>query len=220
MGKEGYTHIVSKGETLESIAEKYYGDRSLAGALAEYNEISLLEGIKPGMSLIIPFDREELKRIARKQDAALLYNKGTVLAQTGQYEDARTYLEKAVDTDPSNLDAWYNLALTYSKLEKDEKALAILSKLVETIPSESTYHYTRGVVLRKLGKKKEALREFKKALEINPSYKEAQFATAFTLEELGKRKEAIKAWEAYLQIDSDSVWAEEARLHLDNLRKK
>jgi tetratricopeptide (TPR) repeat protein len=217
VGKEGYTHAVSKGESLEEIAEEYYGDVRLAKALGEYNGIDPFVGLTPGTTLLVPYDTSELEEIARTHEANMLYNKGTVLAQTAQYEDARPYLERAVEADPSNSDAWYNLAVTYTNLGKLEQAQSILEKLLESYPSQETYHYSLGVTLKKNGKKKEALKEFERARELNPAYAEAQYAIALTLEQLDKKRNAVREWERYLELDSDSVWAEEARAHLESL---
>jgi tetratricopeptide (TPR) repeat protein len=217
VGKEGYTHMVSKGQTLEEIAMEYYGDVRLAKALGEYNGVDPFVGLVPGTTLLVPYDTSELEKIARIHEADILYNKGTVLAQTGQYEDARPYLERAVDADPSNPDAWYNLAITYSNLGKFEQARGILERLLESYPSEAHYHYSLGIALKAEDRKKEALEEFERARDLNPAYAEAQYAVALTLEQLGKKKDAVHEWERYLEIDSDSVWAEEARMHLDGL---
>jgi tetratricopeptide (TPR) repeat protein len=220
VGKEGYTHFVSKGESLESIAERYYGDPKLGPALGEYNGIDPLEPIEPGRTLLVPFDRGELEDLKVRQDATMLYNRGTVLARTGQYEEASRYLESAVEADYSHVDAWYNLALVYGRLEKTERALSILTRLTETYPSEKTYHYSLGATLRQAKKAGDALEEFRTALEIDPEYREAQYALALTLEDLGKRMPARRAWLRYLELDQDSVWSDEARMHLDRLEHR
>jgi len=217
VGREGYTHMVSSGETLESIAERYYGNVRFAKALGEYNGIDPFRGLQEGTTLLVPFETAELEEIAREHEANVLYNKGTVLAQTGQYDDARAYLESAVEADPANPDAWYNLALTYSGLGRFQQAKGILEKLLESYPSEETYHYSLGVVLKEENRKEDALKEFARARDLNPAYKEAQYAFALTLEQLGRKKEAVREWERYLELDEDSAWAEEARVHLEGL---
>jgi tetratricopeptide (TPR) repeat protein len=216
-GKEGYTHTVSRGETLESIAERYYGDKSLGKALGEYNGFDPLGRIKAGMTLIVPFDRSELETIKAAQDAYVMYNRGTVLARTGQYDEAVRYLEGAVEVAPTLVDAWYNLALVYQKQERPEKALTIIKRLSENFPSEKTYRYSLGATWRQMDKANEALKEFQEALKLDTEYREAQYALARTYEDLGKHKQARKAWERYLEIDPDSAWSDEARMHLDRL---
>ncbi len=220
VGKEGYTHTIGRGDTLESIAERYYGDRSLGKALAEYNGLDPLEPLKQGTTLIVPFDQAELEKIRTMQDAYVMYNRGTVLARTGQYGEATRYLESAVEADPTLADAWYNLGLVYLKQERPEKALTILKRLSDNFPSEKMYHYSLGATWRQMDKGKEAIKEFKKALEVDPAYREAQYALAKTYEDEGKRKQAKKAWQRYLEIDQDSVWADEARMHLERLEHR
>jgi len=215
--KEGYTHVIAQGDSLGSIAEKYYGDAKLGKAIGEFNKLDPLRPLEPGVTLIIPFDTTELERITRVNEGYVSYNRGTMLARTGQYEQAVPYLEKAVDTDPSNADAWYNLAVTYQKMGLPEKALPMLQRLTGARPSEKTYLYSYGSVLRKLDRKKEALGAFRRALGLDYRYKEAQYALALTYEDLGKGAEARDAWQRYLELDQDSAWAEEARIHLHNL---
>jgi tetratricopeptide (TPR) repeat protein len=219
-GKEGYTHGISEGETLESIAERYYGDPSLGKALGEYNAIDPLRPLEPGNTLLVPFDRAELEKIRSVQEAQVLYNRGTMLARTGQYEDAVPYLEQAVEASPAYVDAWYNLALAYQRLKKTEKAGDILRRLVNSFPSEKTYRYSLGATLREGEDYKSALREFERALELDPQYKEAQYAIALTYEDLGKAGQAVQEWQRYLELDPDSAWSEEARLRLKSLMSR
>jgi nucleoid-associated protein YgaU len=49
-------HIVQEGETLETLAQHYYGDGARAADIQRANEDVLKEGptLAPGMSLIIP----------------------------------------------------------------------------------------------------------------------------------------------------------------------
>jgi tetratricopeptide (TPR) repeat protein len=219
-GKEGYTHSISAGETLESIAERYYGDRSFGRALGEYNGLDPDKPLEPGNTLLVPFDQTELDEIRSAQEAQSLYNRGTVLARTGQYEDAVTYLEQAVKTSPAYVDAWYNLALAYHRLDRLEEAGEILQRLVNSFPSEHTYRYSLGAVLRDKQDYEAALEQFRKALQEDPLYAQAQYALALTYEDLGKHKQASREWERYLEIDPDSIWSEEARIHLESLRSR
>ncbi len=217
--KEGNTHLIESGETLEQIAERYYGDASLAKALAEYNQLDPLQPLKPGTTLLIPFDKGEIERIKFSQDAVVMYNRGTVLASNGEYEEAAKCLENATQLSPSFTDAWYNLALVYAKLERFEKSLQILRSLLANYSREKTYHYSLGAVWRQMGMLEEALKEFRTALSIDRDYKEAQFAVAMTLQELGRYEEALEGWERYLKLDKDSVWADEARANIDRIKK-
>ena len=219
-GKEGYTHMISEGESLEAIAARYYQDTSLGKALGEYNGLDPTVPLVPGTTLLVPFDRSELQQIQTLHEANVLYNKGTMLARTGQYEEAVRYLEGAVADSPANVDAWYNLALVYNKLDKYEMAREVLQKLVNSFPADAAYHYGLGASLRGLEENKDAVTQFKKAVEIDPEYREAQYALALTYQLMGKRKKAAGEWQRYLEIDPDSAWSEEARLNLRQLERR
>jgi tetratricopeptide (TPR) repeat protein len=219
-GKEGYTHKIAEGETLEEIAGRYYDDTHLGKALGEYNGLDPTEPLNPGNTLLVPFDRSELEGLRTAHQAHELYNKGTMYARTGQYEDAIYYLESAVAASPAHVDAWYNLALVYQKTERYEDAGGILERLVDSFPSEKTYRYSLGANFRAQEHRKKALDQFKKALKIDPEYNQAQYALALTYQDLGKQKKAVRAWERYLELDQESIWSEEARLHLENLQRR
>jgi predicted Zn-dependent protease len=92
-----------------------------------------------------------------------------------------------------------------------------MERLVWAHSDQKAYQYTYGSLLRKLDRKKDALKAFKAALKADSEYREAQYAMARTLEDLGKRKQAVEAWRRYLELDQDSLWSEEARIHLKNL---
>jgi tetratricopeptide (TPR) repeat protein len=215
--REGYTHVIVQGDNLESIAKKYYGDTRLGKAIGEFNRLDPLKPLEPGTTLLVPFDTTELEKMTRVNEGYVAYNRGTMLARTGQYEQAVPYLEQAVNSDPSNADAWYNLAVTYEKMGKPEKALPLFERLMGSRPNDKTYLYSYGSSLRKLARKREALAAFKKALRIDAEYREAQYALALTCEDLGKADDARAAWQRYLEMDQDSSWAEEARIHLEKL---
>lgn len=215
--KEGYTHVISQGETLESIAEKYYGDGRLGKALGEYNNLDPMKPVEVGTTLIVPFDASGIVKITRTNEGYVAYNRGTMLARTGQYREALPYLEKAVEADPTNADAWYNLGVAYHKSARVDDALPVFERLIWAHSSEKLYQYGYGSVLRKLDRKKDALKAFKKALDADSEYRDAQYALALTYEDLGKVKQARKEWQRYLELDQGSVWSEEARIHLEKL---
>jgi CHAT domain-containing protein len=55
------------------------------------------------------------------------------------------------------------------------------------------------------------------AVKESPSLLEARFNLALALEHLTLRREAVRAWNTYLGYDSESLWAAEAREHLQRL---
>lgn len=54
-----YLHEVESGETLEYIAEEYYGDPEHAERISEFNEIQDGE-LRPGMVLRVPMSEKDV----------------------------------------------------------------------------------------------------------------------------------------------------------------
>lgn len=55
VNKELQTHIVTGGETIQSIANRYYGDSGSWYLIAEYNDImDPFEEVVEGLKLLIP----------------------------------------------------------------------------------------------------------------------------------------------------------------------
>ena len=105
------THRVGEGDTLWSIAKRYYGDGSAADALAKYNEKRVGKGgvIREGASLLIP-DREELglsgpakvadaaPAKAKKAEASTKSEPKQTDAKKAKPEAGKTYTVKSGDT--------------------------------------------------------------------------------------------------------------------------
>lgn len=92
------THRVEKGETLWSIAERYYDDGAAYRKLAQWNEGRVGSGgtIRPGASLIIP-SRAELDGVASvaRPDAARIVD--PIRPNRPEAEAARVYVVKRGD---------------------------------------------------------------------------------------------------------------------------
>ena len=64
-----------------------------------------------------------------RYDPAALVNKGNVLLARGDVELARECYRDAVQSDASCVEAQYNLALVYKRLQRHEDALQCFNKL-------------------------------------------------------------------------------------------
>ncbi|MBQ3891572.1 MAG: tetratricopeptide repeat protein [Lachnospiraceae bacterium] len=60
------------------------------------------------------------------------YNEGFNALKNGQYEDAIAYLEGSVFFNPSNVDAVYQLAVSYERAGKLEDAKTTYKKVTES----------------------------------------------------------------------------------------
>lgn len=121
----------------------------------------------------------------------------------------------------------------YYLAQKDfNKAVDQLKKAVQLQPESAQLHSDLGAALlgriehdrlatgdRRKEDVDEAFTHLNQALRLAPALLEALFNHALLHQAEGLRREARADWERYLQQDSNSPWAEEARLNLEQIKK-
>jgi LysM repeat protein len=104
-----FPHTVKKGESLATIADRYYGDKNQFDLIASYNFLTDPRGIKPGTEIRIPIVDLEIKAKSpppgQSQKELLLpeeqlgfpwLEKGIHLYLTGDYREALENLKEAL----------------------------------------------------------------------------------------------------------------------------
>lgn len=211
-------HRVTEGETLEGIADDYYGDPSRAESLKLFNDIGG-EVLEAGSILQIPLSGEDIRALRLRKRARIPYNEGLKLVSRGDYLKAVQRFQRALVVDPRFADAAYNLGVTYQKMKAYDKALIHFQEAIDLRPGRvSYYHFAIGNCFFHLKRYEKAVEAFERALSLDPSIGKALYALAVTLEKMGDRDRAREAWQRYLRFDSESEWAREARERLENLK--
>jgi serine/threonine protein kinase len=171
------------------------------------------------------FDRDRAARDAehaRKEvEAARLFagyvNLGYFLSEQGKLKEAEEVLGKAVELDPQNALAHYNLGLNRQRRGDHAAAVLAYQKAVELKPDFAEARNNRGNSLTALGRHTEAVEAFEKALASRPGYARAHFNLGYVLDQQGKIDEAIASYrraiehnpayaEAYYQIAWDLLY--------------
>lgn len=104
--------------------------------------------------------------------------------------DALATIRRAIDAEPSN-----------GTFRSDAAAMVLTNSLESSHPEELP----------------DALAHADAALRVTPALADALFNRALILERMGLRQHAVAAWRAYLAVDGSSLWADEARAHLQQL---
>lgn len=100
---------------------------------------------------------------------------GVGYMKRGQYKVAKEKLEKAIEQNPENIEAFTTLALLMSKLNEKEKAEEYYLEAIDLQPNNTWLHNSYGVFLCGVGKIEDAMAEFKFAYE-DPFYETAYLA--------------------------------------------
>jgi type IV pilus assembly protein PilF len=112
-----------------------------------------------------------------KQAAKLNVQLAIGYIKRNNMETAKEKLEKAIEQDSENTDAYKTLAYLYSQLGMNTEANAQYQKAIDIKSNDPDLHNNYGTFLCKIGRVDEALTEFKAAYT-NPFYETSYLAHA------------------------------------------
>lgn len=126
----------------------------------------------------------------------------------GRYEAAAEAFRQAIQADPSNFAAHFNLGLAYGFLRKDEEGIQEYRKALELRPGLYEAQLNEGILLLRQGKPAEA----EPLLEAAAGQKPKEFRPRFYLGEAalaaGAAGQAAESYRAALEIDGKSAGAQ------------
>lgn len=126
-------------------------------------------------------------------------NRGVIAARQKQYIEAIEELEKATAVDPSNEQAFWNLALVHMETQKLDAARGDLQKAIAINPQRGIYHYQLGTVAQQQQHWDEAKQAFEAAIRVDQSLFKAYFKLGQVLEELDDQQNALRRYTEAIQ---------------------
>lgn len=95
--------------------------------------------------------------------------RGEMYLKTGKLTKAEKYLNKAIEANPYNIDAYKNRGSLYYSLGNYEQALKDYDYVLGYEPHNSSVLSAKGAVLASMGKYEESFNNLLTALKLNPS---------------------------------------------------
>lgn len=180
---------------------KYLYELALKGFRS--NQISIDE-LKRSVENIIKIE-------SNNPDNWILY--ASIKAQEGDTDGAKKAYEKAIEIDPKNIEAYYQLALIESK--NTDKSLYYFNKIIEIDPSLASDVYYNIAVLYSLKKDTKKVNEYiSKAIKADPKSLKPYYFMALYWEEIGDFKKMLEAYQKIIAIEPQNT---EALLRLAEL---
>ena len=136
-------------------------------------------------------------------------------------KQAESLLEKAIELDPANAEAFYNLGKLYTSKKEYAQAIQSYDKAIDLAPSSPDAFFNLGFIYygRKDYPKAEAL--FLKVTELQPTYlDEAYFNLAVVQNLQGKKEESIGNLERALEVNPNNERAKKYLLRLTSKNAK
>ncbi|KIM02537.1 MAG: hypothetical protein KU28_12390 [Sulfurovum sp. PC08-66] len=145
--------------------------------------------------------KEEFFKILQtkaKQD----YRKiGNQFALDGQYAQALTAYQKAIEINPKDDKAYYNMGIAYFNLKKYDKAVTAYQKAIEINPKDAKVYHSMGVAYAYLNEYDKALTAFQKAIEINPKNDSTYILMGISYGVLNEYDKALTAFQKAVAIN-------------------
>lgn len=125
---------------------------------------------------------------------------------------AEATLRRALENDPKNEEAWYELGLLLANQpNRVEEALVVFDHLLVLDETVANAWSNKATALRQLGRAKESLYAYERALTLDAANRVAWAGKAAVLTDLGRTAEALEAIDRVVTLDPGIPWAWAAR---------
>jgi Flp pilus assembly protein TadD len=155
---------------------------------------------------------------SREKDAAVHFNLGMALSDTGELDEAEGHLGKAVGIDPEFTEAKVALGVAFSRNRKWEQAASVLEDAVAGEPDNPYALRTLAACLLQLGRDTERATEYLcKATAILPDDQQSWMNLGQALESQDRLSEADPAYRKAVEVNPGNPIAESARRALSRI---
>ncbi|HEV2447442.1 MAG TPA: tetratricopeptide repeat protein [Candidatus Sulfopaludibacter sp.] len=138
---------------------------------------------------------------------------GLKALEAGKYDAAAQAFQKAIEADPKDYFAHFNLALAYSLLHKDAESVAEYRKTLELKPKLFEAELNAGIVLLRLKNPAEALPLLEDAAPQKPREFRPRYYLAEAQLQAGDAVKAEESFRAALELNPKSAAAELGMAH-------
>ncbi|MGQ9578104.1 MAG: tetratricopeptide repeat protein [Candidatus Aminicenantales bacterium] len=168
---------------------------------AIYNVRLELEGYFPFESQVrVELGQEHnfnfsLEKVPPKIEDNPDFKEGMKHFEAGDFEAAAAAFKKTVDQFPPSVEANYNLAISYLRLEKTSEAINILEKIVSLRGDVPELYLALEEAYFRLGESEKAETLFRKALELQPNNYRIYYDLGIIYYKNDRLEEAIASFE-------------------------
>ena len=101
-----------------------------------------------------------------KSDPAYWLDQGGLFATYGNYPAAVRAYQKALEIDPQNPEAYFDLGVAYGGMDDTDQALLYINKAIVMNSAQERYYYGRAWILLMDGQREQAFQDIQKAADM------------------------------------------------------
>lgn len=141
------------------------------------------------------------------------------LLHDGKADQAAALLQRLLIEAPMDPMAHYYAGKVAAAQGDLVTAQAAFERTIALLPSHAGAHNNLGVIHEAMGRSRLAMESYQRAIDL-AQLPEAVYNLAGLHEKRGEIELAIAGFRRYLELDSQSVYAERAKLHLERLKRE
>jgi type IV pilus biogenesis/stability protein PilW len=145
---------------------------------------------------------KEIKKIrTQASDAIIHFNLGVEFHNRREILKAAQAYQKAIEIDPTYIEAYNNLGILYQEIGDLNKALEAYQKAIEINPRYEKTLNNLGILFLLTNRYNEAIEAFRKAIAINPTNIESYINLGILFRKQGQTDKAIESYQEALALD-------------------
>jgi protein O-GlcNAc transferase len=123
-----------------------------------------------------------------------------VLTQLGRFEEAETYVRRALNENASSDVTYFNFGVILKAMRRPAEALECFGQALRINPTVAETWNNRGTAFNDLRRYGEAIADFDRAIAINPNYADAFLNKGNALADLKNYAQSLAAYEKALAL--------------------
>ena len=143
----------------------------------------------------------KLTDIERETMAMQKLNEGVKLWEKGNFQEAISLYNEAIQIKPDLSWAYNNRGVAYNDLGNYQQAIADCNKAIELDPKYAGAYSNRGVAYDDLGNYQQAIADYNKAIELNPKDADVYNNRGRAYHSLGNKEQAIADYNKAIELN-------------------
>jgi arylsulfatase A-like enzyme/Flp pilus assembly protein TadD len=149
-------------------------------------------------------------------DAASLATLGGYLQEAGNFERSAEVLQAALKLNPSEMEAYEKLGITYTRMGRYVDAHGMFDHMLSIAPNSATTYNNLGSLYLTERRYADAVQSLARAVAIDPALARAHNGLGVAYAQQGQMDQAIVEWQRALELRPDLA---DARYNLEQAKK-